>query len=174
MISMKKFFLVGYMGSGKTTVGRIVAKRLGYSFVDLDAKIEEKYFKSVSSIFSEMGEDQFRIIEKKCLHEVSEFEQTIISTGGGTPCFFDNMNYMNSLGNTIYLKFTSEELAQRLELSAINKRPLIQNLKAHELVQFINEGLKIREPYYSKASITLSGSIEAIVEEICRLISLEK
>jgi shikimate kinase len=91
---MERVFLVGYMGSGKTSMGKILAHQLGFAFVDMDAHIEEKYHKSVSQIFAEMGETQFRLIERDCLHEVAEFEKTVISTGGGVPCFFDNMEYM--------------------------------------------------------------------------------
>lgn len=167
---MNRIFLIGYMGSGKTTIGKLVAAKLGYGFVDMDTHIENKLFKSVSQIFTEKGEAEFRRLEQSCLHEVAEFDDVIIATGGGAPCFFDNMDYMNSHGLTVYLKLTAEELAERLEAIGGNKRPLLANRKGEELRQFIAEGLAGREPFYEKAAYSLSGSIEDTVEEICELI----
>ncbi|HJV76841.1 MAG TPA: shikimate kinase [Paludibacter sp.] len=167
---MKRIFLIGYMGSGKTTIGRLLAERLGYSFVDMDAHIEEKQFKTVSQIFAERGEQQFRILEQQCLHEVAEFDNAIISTGGGAPCFFDNMEYMNEHGLTIYLKLTASELAERLEASHANTRPLLANRKGEELCRFIADGLAKREPFYLQAAHSLSGDIEETVLKICALV----
>ena len=104
------------MGAGKTTVGRALSKRTGLSFIDLDYYIEGRYRKTVSQIFAENGEEGFRKIERNLLHEVAAFEDVLVSTGGGTPCFFDNMDYMNACGATIYLKVSVEELARRLEV----------------------------------------------------------
>lgn len=168
---MKRIFLIGYMGSGKTTVGKLLAKRLGYDFIDMDKHIEEKEFKTVAQIFAERGETEFRLIEQKCLHEVAEFENTVISTGGGAPCFFDNIKFMNEHGFTVYLKLTPAELANRLETSRTNKRPLLAERKGEELLQFIAEGLSKREPFYEQASYSVPGNNEAIVEEICELIA---
>ena len=95
---MKRVFLVGYMGAGKTTVGKELAKLAGLSFIDLDFYIEGRYHKAVSQIFAERGEEAFREIERNMLHEVAEFEDVLISTGGGAPCFFDNMEFMNASG----------------------------------------------------------------------------
>ena len=167
---MNRIFLIGYMGSGKTTVGQLLATQLGYSFIDMDNHIEGKLFKSVSQIFAELGEDQFRMLEKQCLHEVAEFDQVIISTGGGVPCFFDNMKYMNKQGVTVYLKLSSADLAERLELSHANKRPLLANRKGEELLHFISEELVKREPFYSQAAFSVSGEIESTVSQICVLV----
>lgn len=167
---MKRIFLIGYMGSGKTTIGKLLAARLGYSFVDMDKHIEEKEFKSVSQIFAEKGEAEFRLIEQKCLHEVAEFENIVISTGGGAPCFFDNIRFMNAHGTTIYLKLSAAELADRLESSRANKRPLLAERKGEELQQFIAEGLAKREPFYEQAAYPVSGDIDEIVDKICKLI----
>jgi len=166
---MNRIFLIGYMGSGKTTVGQLLATQLGYSFIDMDNHIEGKLFKSVSQIFAELGEDQFRMLEKQCLHEVAEFDQVIISTGGGVPCFFDNMEYMNKQGVTVYLKLSSADLAERLEQSHANKRPLLANRKGEELLHFISEELAKREPFYSQAAFSVSGEIESTVSQICVL-----
>ena len=111
---MKRVFLVGYMGAGKTTVGKELAKLAGLSFIDLDYYIEGRYHKAVSQIFAERGEEAFREIERNMLHEVAEFEDVLISTGGGAPCFFNNMEFMNASGTTVYLKVSVEELAKRL------------------------------------------------------------
>jgi len=135
----------------------------------MDNHIEGKLFKSVSQIFAELGEDQFRLLEKQCLHEVAEFDQVIISTGGGVPCFFDNMEYMNKQGVTVYLKLSSADLAERLEQSHANKRPLLANRKGEELLHFISEELAKREPFYSQAAFSVSGEIESTVSQICVL-----
>ena len=164
---MNRIFLIGYMGSGKSTIGKLLAAKLNYSFVDMDAYIEEKQFKSVSQIFAEKGENEFRLLEQKCLHEVAEFEDVIISTGGGAPCFFDNMEYMKLRGLTIYLDLTANELKDRLENSKANKRPLLANRKGAELLEFISEGLSKREPFYLQAEVHIkNNSEEKIVEKI--------
>ena len=111
---MTRIILIGYMGAGKTTVGKALSKELGIIFYDLDWYIESRMRKSVSQIFAERGEEGFRQIEYNMLHEVAEFENVIISCGGGTPCFFDNMDYMNSLAETVYLKAEPEVLRTHL------------------------------------------------------------
>jgi shikimate kinase len=169
---MNRIFLIGYMGSGKTTVGKLLADELGYGFVDMDSRMEEKYFKTVSGIFAELGEQQFRLFEQQCLHEVAEIENVVISTGGGAPCFFNNMEYMNAHGITIYLKHSPDELVQRLEFSHANKRPLLAERKGEELRQFITDGLTVREPFYSKAIYTISGNVDSTVSDICKLVSV--
>ena len=141
---MKRVFLVGYMGAGKTTVGKELAKLAGLSFIDLDYYIEGRYHKAVSQIFAERGEEAFREIERNMLHEVAEFEDVLISTGGGAPCFFDNMEFMNASGTTVYLKVSVEELAKRLELCK-HTRPVLK------------ESLEKRNPFYTKASITFDA-----------------
>ena len=149
---MERVFLVGYMGAGKTTVGKALSKKMGLTFIDLDLYIERRYRKSVGQLFAENGESAFRDIEQRMLQEVSAFENVLISTGGGTPCFFDNMDKMNSAGITIYLKVSVEELAKRLDVCR-SVRPVLQNRKGTELRAFIKDCLIIREPFYSKATI---------------------
>lgn len=157
------------MGSGKTYLGKMLAQQLDYVFVDMDALIEKKYHKAVSQIFAEMGEDKFREIERECLHEVADFEKTVISTGGGTPCFFDNMDYMNSHGFTVYLKLSPEQLVTRLESSRAGKRPLLGNRKGEDLRLFIEEGLVAREPFYSQAQLIVSGTDEEMMKQVARI-----
>jgi len=149
---MKRIFLTGYMGAGKTTAGRELAKVLELDFIDLDHFIQARYQKTVGQIFQEVGENEFRIIERNILKEVGEFEDVVISTGGGTPCFFNNMEYMNNAGTTVYLKARPEALASRLN-SCKEKRPLIKDKDEQELYTFIVDSLEKREPYYSQAKI---------------------
>ena len=112
---MTRIILIGYMGAGKTTIGKALSKELGIIFYDLDWYIESRMRKTVSEIFAERGEEGFRQIEYNMLHEVAEFENVIISCGGGTPCFFDNMDYMNGQGETVYLKASPEVLYGHLK-----------------------------------------------------------
>ena len=146
---MTRIFLIGYMGAGKTTLGRALAKELGIQFIDLDSYIEKRLCKSVSQIFAEKGEEGFRDIERRMLHEVGDFENVVISTGGGTPCFFDNIEYMNEHGTTVFLDVPVERLFIRLSI-ARKKRPLIMNKNDEELRSFIIEQLNKREPHYNK------------------------
>ncbi|MDR1402681.1 MAG: shikimate kinase [Tannerellaceae bacterium] len=149
---MKRIYLIGYMGAGKTTVGRELAKQMNVSFIDLDHYIEARYHKKIGQLFDENGEAVFRDIECKLLHEVAMFENVVISTGGGVPCFFDNMSYMNQTGITVYLKVSSTELAKRLAL-ARHSRPLLKEFSGKSLNRFIVENLEKREPWYSRASV---------------------
>lgn len=155
---MKRIYLVGYMGAGKTTVGKALEKRTGLSFIDLDYYIEGRYRKTVSQLFAEKGEDAFREIERRMLHEVSMFEDVLISTGGGTPCFFDNMAYMNSCGTTIYLQVPPSELAKRLELCK-HTRPVLAGRSGEDLQAFIAESLARRDTYYKQATVVFDASV---------------
>lgn len=138
------------MGAGKTTIGKSLAKEMGVMFYDLDWYIETRMRKTVKQIFDEVGEEGFRKIEHNMLHEVAEFENVVLSCGGGTPCFFDNMDYMNSCGETIYLKASPEVLHEHLKMGR-GVRPLLLNKTPEEVDTFIREQLKVREPFYSKA-----------------------
>ena len=156
---MIRIFLIGYMGAGKTTLGKAFARAMGLTFVDLDWYIEERFHKTVSQIFTERGEEGFRELEKRMLHEASDFENVVISVGGGTPCFFDNMEYMNSRGYTVFLNASHEALLRRLSIpTAKAKRPIIADKTNEELSQFITEAMKLRAPFYSKASLHFDSS----------------
>ncbi len=153
------------MGAGKTTVGKTLAQELNLPFYDLDWYIESRMRKTVKEIFDERGEEGFRLIEHNLLHEVAEFEDVIISCGGGAPCFYDNIDYMNQQGDTVYLKATPEVLYGHLKMGK-SVRPLLQNKTSEEVKVFINEQLQIREPFYSKAKYTLDVNLMDNYEKI--------
>ena len=155
---MRRIILIGYMGSGKTTVGKALSKETGMMFYDLDWYIESRMRKSVSQIFAERGEEGFRKIEYNMLHEVAEFEDVIISCGGGTPCFFDNMDYLNQQGDVVYLKATPETLYKHLLMAKI-ERPLLKGKSSEELIAYITEHLKERAPFYEKARHILDVNV---------------
>lgn len=161
------------MASGKTTLGKALAKELGVDFIDLDWYIESRYHKTISEIFKEKGEDGFRKIEKNMLHEVAEFENVVISCGGGTPCFFDNMDYMNLQGETIYLDASIECLVRRLG-GARSQRPILANKTDEELEDFIRAALEQRGPFYSKAKLRLDSSCLESVSQIRDTVSKTK
>lgn len=154
---MKRVFLIGYMGAGKTTMGKSLAQVMGLEFIDLDNFIEARYSKTIKEIFAEVGEDGFRQIERRALQEVAEYENVILSLGGGTPCFFDNMEIVNAAGTSVYLKPSEEVLLKRL-IKGKHKRPLLAEKTDDEILQVIREQLAWREPYYLKANITFEAS----------------
>lgn len=168
---MKRIILVGYMGAGKTTVGRQLAMTLGLQFYDLDWYIEMRYHKKVSEIFAEEGEEYFRDLERRMLHEVAEFENVVISCGGGTPCFYDNMAYMNQQAETVYLKLTPEVLCMHLKMGR-TVRPLILGKTEEELQQYIRESLVVREPFYTQAKHTIDVSLMDNYDKIAITIKL--
>jgi shikimate kinase len=153
------------MGSGKTTVGRALAKELGLQFYDLDWYIESRRRKTIPQLFAERGEEGFREIEHNMLHEVAEFEDIVLSCGGGTPCFYDNIDYMNSLGEVIWLKADPEVLYKHL-LMGKTERPLLKGKSPEELITFIREQLEKREPFYSKARHVLNVNLMDTYEKI--------
>lgn len=164
---MAKIFLIGYMGCGKTTLGKILKSRLEMDFIDLDTFIEERHFKTIPQLFEEKGESGFREIEHNALLEVCEFENIIISTGGGVPCFFNNMEIMKRAGLTVYLKVTPKVLTEVLKKAKRN-RPLIKDKSEEELLHFIEENLAKREAFYSQAELTINpyDEIDKIVNQI--------
>lgn len=151
---MIRIILIGYMGAGKTTVGKALAKALNVFFYDLDWYIETRMRRTVKQIFDQEGEEGFRRIEHNMLHEVAEFENVVVSCGGGTPCFYDNIDYMNAQGQVVYLKASPEVLYEHLKMGK-GVRPLLLNKTPDEVRQFIVEQLAYREQFYSKARYTL-------------------
>lgn len=162
---MRRIILVGYMGAGKTTVGKELAKSMGLMFYDLDWYITSRMRRTVAQIFEEGGEEGFRLVEHNMLHEVAEFENVVISCGGGTPCFFDNMDYMNRQGETVYLKASPEVLCEHLKMGK-SVRPLLLNKTPEEVQVFVREQLERREPFYAKAKHVLDVSLLDSYEKI--------
>ena len=157
------------MGSGKSRLGRRFSEFLNTQFVDMDHYIEERNCKTVPQIFAEEGEEEFRKKERKALEELSEFTDIVIATGGGAPCFFDNMDLMNRTGETIYLNIDPGILADRL-LKSKNERPLIKGKSREELLAFIDETLKVRDIYYSRAKYQITRP-DVDLDELKKLIS---
>ena len=166
-----RIIFIGYMGAGKTTVGHALSKATGMPFYDLDWYIESRMHHSVKQIFDEKGEEGFRKIEHNMIHELAEFENVIISCGGGTPCFYDNMDYLNQQGETVYLKATPDVLYKHLKIGK-TVRPLLLNKTPEEVQQFIKDQLDQREPFYSKAKYTVDVNLMDSYEKI--KISVEK
>jgi shikimate kinase len=160
---------VGYMGSGKSTLGRHLARHAGLLFIDLDKYIEERNCRSVPQIFALEGEENFRKKERKALEEVSEFDNVVVATGGGAPCFFDNMELMNRTGITIYLDIHPEILAKRLTTSK-TERPLLKGKSKIELENFIGENLQKRRIFYEQSRIRIENP-ELNPELIIKLIT---
>ena len=168
-----RIFLIGFMGSGKSALAQPLAECLRWDVVDMDDFIEKKHLKTVGQLFEKLGEAKFREIECSVLEEISQCENTIISTGGGCPCFFDNMQTMLLRGVCIYLKLSVEELTKRLLKSHID-RPLIRGRSEEELLQFIRQKLEEREPFYSQSQLIIDcngKSKTEIVEEIFKKIT---
>jgi shikimate kinase len=145
-----RIFLIGFMGAGKSALGKGLAAELGLKFIDLDKEIEKHFSKDVAAIFATEGEDVFRDTESQKLAEAIEGDDFVLATGGGTPCFGDNMQQMNESGTTIYLKMSTDHLVQRLEPES-DTRPLLGGKKGHELWTLVHELLQEREPDYLKA-----------------------
>ena len=168
---MRPVFLIGFMGCGKSTVGKEVAKALNCGFIDLDIYIQEKAGKTIPEIFEQMGETEFRLMEKDALRKVAALKNTVIATGGGVPCFYDNISLMNKYGITIYLKLSPVELFKRLT-SERDFRPLIANKNDDELLQFIEIKLAEREHFYNQALVVIDAE-SAEVEDYVSAINLK-
>jgi shikimate kinase len=152
-----RIFLIGFMGSGKSTVGERLAALEQLSFADLDQLIEKKEQKKISEIFSISGEQHFRILEEQMLNEwISQNQSGILACGGGTPCFGENMEKMRQNGITVYLEVDEENLAKRLHYDR-ESRPLLKNLSPDELLHDISKRLQSRLPFYRKAQISVNA-----------------
>ncbi len=143
------------MGCGKSTLGKRLAKHLNLQFVDMDHYIEMRNHKTVPQIFAEEGETEFRKKERKALEELADFSDIVIATGGGAPCFFDNIELMNNTGTTIYMNIDPAILADRL-MHSKTERPLIKGKSKEELTDFIDEMLKKRSPFYGQAKFEIT------------------
>jgi shikimate kinase len=153
---MSKIFLIGYMGSGKSTVGKKLAAKIGYEFIDLDKFIESEYKQTIPEIFATKGEKEFRAMEHNALKKLIEKNNLVIACGGGTPCYYENIELMNNNGVTVYIKMSADMLVSRL-INAKVKRPLIENKTEKELHAFVNRQLEKREDIYHQAQYTVKG-----------------
>lgn len=166
-------FICGFMGCGKTTQGKKLAKAMGYFFIDLDEHIANKFDKNITDLFKEIGETEFRLIETNALNEcIKDNQKTIIATGGGTPCFNNNIDLMKQNGKVIYLKMTAMDLFARL-FNAKGDRPLIKDKADEDMLLYIETLLKTREEFYVKADLISDGTlfgVEVLKDDILKLI----
>jgi shikimate kinase len=151
-----RIYLVGYMGSGKSTIGRELANRLGLTWIDLDDEFETRYKISIPDFFNKYSENAFREIEHKILNDISLTSDVVVSTGGGSPCYHDNMKLMNQTGITVYLEASPELLISRIELSA-RKRPLFQKMQGEDFLQKITQHIESREMFYKQSKIIFAA-----------------
>ena len=166
---MGLIFFTGFMGCGKTSWGRKLAAHLGYEFIDLDHVLEAQAGMSIAEYFSSFGEESFRLLESEVLKQAEYPENAVISTGGGLPCFFDHMQWMNSHGKTVYIQLSPKTLVDRLEKGKA-KRPLLNEKHGDELLAFITEKLAEREAWYLQAKYIANG-IDMSVEYLEELIN---
>ena len=166
---MTRIIIIGYMGAGKTTVGRQLGKALNIPFYDLDWYIEGRMRKTVPQLFVERGEEGFRQVERNMLHEVAEFEDVVLSCGGGTPCFFDNIDYINQKGITVFMNASPEIIVKHLNISH-NVRPLLQQKQGQELLDHIARHMEERMPYYRKAQYEVNVDTLDTFQKIDQLV----
>ncbi|MBC7694799.1 MAG: AAA family ATPase [Burkholderiales bacterium] len=165
MEEKKLVFICGFMGCGKTTQGKKLAKEMGYFFIDLDDYISSQYEKTITDLFKEVGEEEFRKIETKALQEcIKDNLKALIAVGGGTPCFGSNIDLMISNGLVVYLKMDAEALYNRL-FNAKQDRPLIKDKANEEMLLYIESLLKKRGSFYEKAQIITNG-VAVDIEEL--------
>ncbi|MBQ2908191.1 MAG: AAA family ATPase [Bacteroidales bacterium] len=151
-----RIYLVGYMGSGKSSALKQLGKLLSWETYDLDSLFEEKYKISVQDFFHKYDEAAFRKLESQLLKETVKYENAVIATGGGTPCFYDNMEWMNANGTTIFLKVSTKTAVNRL-LNSKKKRPLIEGKSEEQLLEYVERHYGERMPFYEKAQYTVKG-----------------
>ena len=172
-------YLIGYMGAGKTTAGRLLADKLGWHFVDLDQAFKEIHGYSTADYIRSFGLEDFRKKEKYVVEDLADqipFEHIIYATGGGYPCWEDNMECLNELGTSIYIRWKPEHLAKRLSLTDLSERPVLQGRTEKELLEFIAPQLEAREPFYAQAHHIIDVDIcdeqsdERIADALFRLI----
>lgn len=162
-----KIFLVGMPGSGKTKIGRALGRTLGLAFYDLDEEIVQREGRSINDLFRDEGEPYFRELERRCLHRAALREEAfVLATGGGAPCFFDNMDYMNRKGITVFLDVPVREIASRMVRKGTHKRPLLKDVSKERLLQALEDKYSQREPYYSMASLRISEGLDAFEERV--------
>ena len=149
-----KIYLLGFMGVGKSAYGQQLAQKLNYDFLDLDTRIEERAGLTLPTIFEQYGEEVFREWEQQALHETAPLTHTVIATGGGTPCFYENLSWMQEEGLTIYLKMLPDKLVKRLKKDQ-QKRPLLKDMRPKALEQFVHQKLQERMLQYLQAQLVV-------------------
>lgn len=169
---MNRIYIVGYMGAGKTTAAKRIANRLGWEVVDTDAMFEEKYRISVCDFFHKYDEQLFRKLESEVLKTTENMEYTVVSTGGGLACYFDNMEWMNRHGLTVFMRISPEAAADRI-LHSKRKRPLTENKTEEELAEYIRHHYAERLPFYEQARITVKSE-DLDLEELIKQIEHDK
>jgi Shikimate kinase len=167
---MNKIYLVGYMGAGKSALAKRLAAKIGWSVIDLDVLFEERYCISISDFFEKYNESLFRKIESKILYSTKDMSNVVVATGGGTPCFNDNMDWMNQNGMTVFVYTSSESVAYRVKKSK-KKRPLLKGLNDEELLDYIRKHYSERMPYYMKAQLTIKGE-NCKIDDLINLINI--
>lgn len=164
-----RIFIVGYMGAGKSTVGKRLARKLDLPFIDLDDAFEQKYRYSIPNFFDHFGEEKFRELEHQLLNEIILNNQdAVISTGGGTASYFNNMELINDSGLSVYLKMSALSISHRLKM-ARKLRPVIREVQHEDMLEFIKKQLAERELFYNKARLSVKGEnfdLEHLVEQI--------
>lgn len=163
-----RIYIVGYMGAGKTTAARRLAQRMGWEVVDTDSLFEEKYKISVNDFFNKYDEPLYRKLESEVLKATESLDHVVVSTGGGTACFFDNMDWMNQHGLTVFLRISPQAAVDRV-IHSRHKRPLVEGKSEEELTEFVNQHYASRLPFYEQARITVKSEdfdIESLMEAI--------
>jgi len=163
-----KIFLIGYMASGKSTVAKKLAKKLGLEAVDLDKEIERSAKMSIPEIFKSEGEKAFRKREQSELRKWLEKDDYVMACGGGTPCFFESMDEMNGAGTTVYLQMTAKAVVDRV-MSSKEERPILKGLSEEKMLKKVDFQIGKREPFYSRAKLTVNGvnlDVDALAEEL--------
>ncbi len=166
-MNQKSVYLIGFMASGKTSIGKRLAAHLAMDFLDLDAKIEEKYGINISDFFAQKGEAAFRELESQTLKETIHSQTRIIACGGGTPCFNNNMQWINENGISVYLKLSPKHLFKRLR-NKVEKRPLVAKLSVEDLQVFINQKLNERSSFYEQANFIVKRKNEDKKKDIAK------
>ena len=165
---MDRIYIVGYMGAGKTTSARRLAHRLGWEVVDTDALFEEKYKISVNDFFNKYDEPLYRKLESEVLKATESLDHVVVSTGGGTACYFDNMEWMNQHGLTVFLRISPQAAVDRV-IHSRHKRPLVEGKSEEELTEFVNQHYASRMVFYEQAKITVESEnldVEGMMNKI--------
>ena len=152
----RRIYLIGYMGAGKSGVAKRLAARIGWQSCDTDSMFEEKYRITINDFFAKYGQDLFRKLESEILHSTAQMDNVVVATGGGTPCFFDNMDFMNNNGLTVFLSMSAKSAAIRLSQTR-KKRPLTKGLSGDELLHFVEQQYEQRLPFYTQAQMTFKA-----------------